>query len=175
MLCVMSMRGGKGKLLVIQFLDVSQTHPHCDVLGDHVCHLERELWLLVKLSTYAVRGAGPAFEFASWGNKNIMRGYRHRARTLKHMVRGGYYGSVGTLHDVVWNLECVVERCIRTWWHPRNATTSCPRFRLMATSTASSFVIDPFSAGTDLRWLLLKRVTQCARLDPFSDDNTIFR
>ena len=153
---MVSVKSGKGKLLVLQLLDVSPAHPHCDVLRDHVCgealpesHLKKKLCLLVKRSTYAVRGTGPAFEFASRGNRNIMRGYRHRVRTLKHMVRGGYYGSVGTGHDVVWNLGCVVETCIRTWWHPRNATTSCPRFCLMATSTA------------DLQWFLLNRGIQC--------------
>ena len=99
---MMSTRGGKGELLVTQLLDASRAHPHCDVLRDHVCgeappelHLEKELWLLVKRSTYAMRDAGLAFEFAGWDhfqkkefvqNKNIKCGYRHR---VDQMRKGG--------------------------------------------------------------------------------------
>ena len=43
-----------------------------------------------------------------------------------------------------------------------------------ATSTASSFVIDLVSAGTDLQRFFLKKGVQCARLEPFHDDNRIF-
>ena len=43
------------------------------------------------------------------------------------------------------------------------------------TSTASSLVIDLFSASIDLQRFFLNRGVQCARLDPFSDDNAKFR
>ena len=42
-------------------------------------------------------------------------------------------------------------------------------------STAPSFVVDLSSANTDLQQFFLNRGLQCAKLDPFSDDNTIFR
>ena len=55
------------------------------------------------------------------------------------------------------------------------ATTSCLQYCLSDTaSTASSFVIDLFNANTDLQRLFLNGGIQCARPDPFSDDNTIF-
>ena len=43
-----------------------------------------------------------------------------------------------------------------------------------AASIAPSFVIDLFSANTDLQQFFLNGGVQCAKLEPFSDDNTIF-
>ena len=42
-------------------------------------------------------------------------------------------------------------------------------------SIAQSFVIDLFCANTDLQQFFLNGGVQCAKLEPFSDDNTIFR
>ena len=68
---MMSLKGPKGEPLVLQFLDVSRAHPHCDVLRDDFYVEAPAEWgapadtcLLVRKCWYGMRDAGQAFEFA---------------------------------------------------------------------------------------------------------------
>ena len=68
---MMSLRGKGGEPLVMQFLDVSRAHPHCDALRDSFYieappefGLAAGMCLLVLKAWYGMRDAGQAFEFA---------------------------------------------------------------------------------------------------------------
>ena len=67
----MSRKGPEGEPLVLQFLDVSRAHMHCDVLRDDFYVEAPAEWglpadscLLVRKCWYGMRDAGQAFEFA---------------------------------------------------------------------------------------------------------------
>ena len=67
-------------------------------------------------------------------------------------------------------------------WSRHIASTATPALGIASwsrlsdiASIAPSFVIDLFSANTDLQQFFLNGGAQCAKLEPFSDDNTIFR
>ena len=112
----MSMRGGKGELLVLQLPDASSGSSALRrVAGPRLrgstpeSYLNKDLGLIVERSTFGMRDAGPAFGFASWDHflqNEFVQGmyfmcvYRHRVRTMKHLVRGDDYVGVGTRHDV---------------------------------------------------------------------------
>ena len=107
----------------------------------------------------------------------------HRAenlRTLESIQKRGRWKSAKSVRRYEKNGTCCSELAplgpgtVRTLQQPPAlGFTSSPCLAYTA-STGPSFVTDFFSANTDVQQFFLNRGVQCAKLDPFSDDYTIF-
>ena len=125
---MMSLKGVSGEDLVMQFLDVSRAHPHCQALrSDFYIDAPEEMelpagtCLLVKRSWYGMRDAGQAFEFAvrdDFKKNDFKQGmyspcvFRHTDRFLFYFVHGDDYVGLGSRKDVDWYLSRVSQRFI---------------------------------------------------------------
>ena len=113
---MMSMWGAGGDPLVLQFVDVSRTHPHAETLRDDFyveavpeMGLPEDTCLLARRSCYGMRDAGQAFELAvrdHFLDHDFKQGmfspcvYAHRSKLLLYFVHGDDHVELGVSCDL---------------------------------------------------------------------------
>ena len=134
---MVSMKGTGGEPLVSQFLDVSRTYPHAEVLRDDFyvgtvpeMGLPEDTCLLARRGWYGMRDAGQAFEFAvrdHFLDHDFKQGmfstcvFVHRSKFLLYFVHGDDYVGFGVRGDLEGYKAKLSERFIikdRGIWGP---------------------------------------------------------